>query len=44
MPRWGKEKNRGDTMRLELRDYWTFANPTQHNVMLRLGWMVEETD
>ena len=24
----------------ELRDYWTFANPSQHNVMLRIGWLV----
>jgi hypothetical protein len=22
---------------VELRDYWTFANPNQHNVVLRLG-------
>jgi len=26
-------------IRIELRDYYTFANPNQHNVMLRVGWM-----
>lgn len=28
----------------ELRDYWTFANPPQHNVMLRIGWIVGVPD
>lgn len=32
------------SLRLELRDYWTFANPAQHNIMLRIGWMLEESD
>jgi hypothetical protein len=32
------------SLRVELRDYWTFANPTQHNVVLRVGWMGEESD
>lgn len=31
-------------MRLELRDYYTFANPTQHNVMLRIGLIAFEAD
>ncbi len=31
-------------IRLELRDYWTFANPTQHNIMLRVGWVSRVTD
>lgn len=44
MPRWGRQKNAGDSMRIEIRDYWTLANPAQHNVMLRLGRMAEETD
>ncbi len=36
--------NRFSTVRVELRDYWTFANPTQHNVMLRVGWISPVTD
>lgn len=45
MPRWGKDKADIDkSMRIELRDYWTFANPSQHNVMLRVGWMVTMSD
>lgn len=32
------------SLRLELRDYYTFANPAQHNVMLRVGWMSVVTD
>jgi hypothetical protein len=43
MPRWGDPKKAGST-RIELRDYWTFANPAQHNVMLRVGWMGMESD
>ena len=31
-------------LRFELRDYWTFANPDQHNVMLRVGLISYETD
>lgn len=40
-PRFGRVK-RDDRKALlfELRDYWTFANPSQHNVMLRIGWLV----
>ncbi|SNT38105.1 hypothetical protein SAMN05421770_11030 [Granulicella rosea] len=44
MPHKGKPGDYPTSLRLELRDYWTFANPTQHNVMLRLGWMSVETD
>lgn len=44
MPRPGAKKDRSKSLRIELRDYWTFANPNQHNVMLRVGWTVEETD
>ena len=44
LPRLGKHRDDGSSIRIELRDYWTFANPTQHNVMLRIGWMVMETD
>lgn len=40
MPRWRKPSDPTDSMRIELRDYWTFANPSQHNVMLRVGWMI----
>ncbi len=43
LPRSGK-KNDSESLRIELRDYWTFANPAQHNVMLRVGRMSEETD
>ena len=34
MPRFGKHKYDSDSLRIEVRDYWTFANPAQHNVML----------
>ncbi len=44
MPRFGEEKNSENSLRLELRDYYTFSNPQQHNVMLRIGWMLDETD
>lgn len=44
LPRWGKPKDPSSSLRLELRDYWTFANPNQHNVMLRIGWMGPATD
>ena len=40
-PRFGGA--RGDASKallFELRDYWTFANPSQHNVMLRIGWVL----
>lgn len=32
------------SLQFELRDYMTFANPTQHNVMLRVGWVVSVPD
>ena len=32
------------SMRVELRDYYTFANPAQHNVMLRVGWISPVSD
>jgi putative flippase GtrA len=44
LPRFSKKKDDSKSLRIELRDYWTFANPTQHNVMLRIGWMGEEAD
>jgi len=44
LPRFGKPRDPSGSLRIELRDYWTFANPTQHNVMLRIGWMGEEVD
>jgi len=44
LPRFGKRKDSSDSLRIELRDYWTFANPAQHNVMLRVGWMSEVND
>lgn len=40
----GAKKDSTDSMRIELRDYYTFSNPNQHNIMLRIGWMKEETD
>jgi hypothetical protein len=40
----GKDRYSDRNLRIELRDYCTFANPTQHNVMLRVGWMLEEPD
>lgn len=44
LPRFGKHKETTDSLRIELRDYWTFANPAQHNVLLRIGWMGIATD
>ncbi len=44
LPRFSKHRDDSKSLRIELRDYWTFANPTQHNIMLRVGWMGEETD
>jgi putative flippase GtrA len=44
LPRFSKRKDDSRSLRIELRDYWTFANPNQHNVMLRVGWMGEEAD
>jgi hypothetical protein len=44
LPRPGKRSDTSKSLRLELRDYWTFANPAQHNIMLRIGWMGVETD
>ena len=31
-------------VRIELRDYYTFARPLQHNVMLRVGWISPASD
>lgn len=42
-PRFGSEDH-SKSFEFELRDYWTFANPSQHNVMLRIGWMVYVSD
>lgn len=42
LPRFHSKPDDTRSLRIELRDYWTFANPAQHNVMLRVGWMVEE--
>ena len=39
LPRFSKNQDESKSLRIELRDYWTFANPNQHNVMVRLGWM-----
>jgi putative flippase GtrA len=44
LPRASRDKYTGRSLRIELRDYLTFANPTQHNVMLRVGWMSGESD
>jgi hypothetical protein len=44
LPRPGEPKDPSSSLRIELRDYWTFANPAQHNVMLWIGWMGQETD
>ena len=44
LPRLTKHRDSSKSLRVELRDYWTFANPTQHNVMIRVGWMIEESD
>jgi hypothetical protein len=44
LPRPGKPKDPSSSLRIELRDYCTFANPTQHNIQLRIGWMSLEAD
>jgi putative flippase GtrA len=44
LPRPGKQSDATKSLRLELRDYYTSANPTQHNMMFRIGWMGEEAD
>ena len=44
LPRFSKRRDDSKSLRVELRDYWTFANPAQHNVMLRVGWMGVESD
>jgi hypothetical protein len=28
------------SLRFDVRDYWTAANPNQHNVVLRVAWLV----
>lgn len=43
-PRLGKHKDSTKHLRIELRDYYTFASPNQHNIMLRIGWMSEIFD
>jgi len=42
LPRFHSKPDDARSLRIELRDYWTFANPAQHNVMLRVGWMLDE--
>ncbi len=42
LPRFHSKSEDDRSLRIELRDYWTFANPAQHNVMLRVGWMFDE--
>jgi hypothetical protein len=42
-PRFGS-KDHSASFQFELRDYWTFANPAQHNIMLRIGWMNVASD
>ena len=32
------------SLQIELRDYYTFASPNQHMVMLRVGWLVGASD
>jgi hypothetical protein len=45
IPRRGPKNDYGPrSYQFELRDYWTFANPNQHNVMLRIGWLVGGSD
>jgi hypothetical protein len=44
LPRFSKLPDDSKSLRIELRDYWTFANPAQHNVMFRVGWMTQIRD
>lgn len=39
-----KHINQDHSLQLEIRDYYTFANPIQHNVMLRAVWMLGVPD
>jgi hypothetical protein len=40
LPRLHGKADDGRSLRIELRDYWTFASPSQHNIMLRTaGWV-----
>ena len=34
----------GRSLQFELRDFYTFANPSQHNIMLRIGWLIGAAD
>ncbi len=36
--------NKDHSLQFELRDYMTFANPTQHNVMFRAVWLLGVQD
>jgi hypothetical protein len=44
IPRVVKGDPEARSLQFELRDYCTFANPTQHNVMLRIGWLLGASD
>ena len=44
LPRPGKRTGTTDSMRLELRDDYTFANPAQHNITFRVGLMHAVSD
>ncbi len=28
------------SIRFEARDYWAFSNPSQHNIVFRVAWLV----
>ncbi len=44
LPRFGSAADSTKSVRLELRDYWTFSHPTQHNLMRCVGWLEKSID
>jgi hypothetical protein len=39
-----KDEYNGKTIQFELRDYYTFANPSQHNIIFRIVWLTGVQD
>jgi len=35
-----KPIDRSHSIQFEVRDYWAFANPNQHNIVFRVVWLV----
>jgi hypothetical protein len=39
---WHRPVDNGHSIQFEVRDYWAFANPNQHNVVFRVVWMLTD--